>query len=71
MLEDFKCFLLSVGIGFALGAVITANNKKFQMQTKDAENFAMEKFEMAKEGIEKLKKNINKSQNSKSKQNTK
>ena len=58
MKDSIKCCLISMGIGFALGAIITANNKKASSAVKEAQAMAMEKLEMAKEGISTVKEKI-------------
>jgi len=55
MKDSIKCCIVSMGIGFVLGAVITANNKKAMNAVKGAQDMAIEKIEMAKEGLETLK----------------
>ena len=58
MKDCIKCCMFSLGVGFVMGAMITANNKKLAMSMRDVKNMAMEKIEEAKEGIEKIKENI-------------
>ena len=58
MKEDLKCCLISMGIGFVVGAMVASNNKKVSNAMKEAKMVAMEKLEEAKEGIEKMKDKI-------------
>ena len=58
MKETLKCCLISMGIGFALGALVAANNKKVSSAMKEAKVMAMEKLEEAKEGLNKVKETI-------------
>ena len=61
MIDELKCALFSLGVGMVVGAVLTANNKKIQSAVKDAGALAEEKIEKAKDGIEKIKKEMSKS----------
>ncbi len=65
MLDELKCAVLSLGVGMIVGAVLTANNKKLQTAVKDAQNLAEEKIEKAKDGLEKISQEMNKSKQSK------
>ena len=58
MKEEIKCFLVSMGIGFAIGAIVTAKNKNVAKTAIKAEEMIMEKMEQAKEGIENLKEKL-------------
>ncbi len=69
MKDTIKCCIVSMGIGFLAGAVLTACNKKFQNNIKDAKNTAMEKLEEAKEGIDKIKEQMCEKQNENAKNN--
>lgn len=57
-MEDIKCFLITMGVGFALGAMAASTNKKVSDVAKKAQNVAMEKIDMAKESFVNLKENI-------------
>ena len=56
--DTLKGLIISMGIGFVVGAVVTASNKKFQATVKEAGEMAQEKIDMAKKGIEKLQKSM-------------
>ena len=58
MKEDLKCCLISMGIGFVVGALVASNNKKVSSAMKEAKTMAVEKLEDAKESIEKMKEKI-------------
>ena len=58
MKECFKCCLISMGIGFVVGAMVAANNKKVSNAMKEAKMMAMEKLDEAKESIETVKEKI-------------
>jgi len=55
---DLKCFLITMGIGFAVGAMVASTNKKVSDVAKQASQVAMEKVEQAKEGLTKIKDKI-------------
>lgn len=57
-MEGFKCFLITMGIGFALGAVVASSNKKVADIAKQAKQMAEEKFDMVKEGAMAIKEKI-------------
>ena len=57
-MEDIKCFLITMGVGFALGAIVASTNKKVSDIAKKAQTVAMEKLEMAKEGVANIKEKI-------------
>ena len=60
MKDTIKCCIISMGIGFAVGALVAASNKKFQNNIKQAKTMAMEKLDEAKEEITKIKENMSK-----------
>jgi len=57
-MEDIKCFLITMGIGFAVGAMVASSNKKVSDVAKKAQIMAMDKLEMAKEGFNNIKEKI-------------
>lgn len=57
-MEDIKCLLVSMGIGFCVGAMVTASNKKVQDIAKQAKQMAEEKYEMIKDGVNTAKEKI-------------
>ncbi len=70
MKDFFRCCLVSMGLGFAVGAVITASNKNVQEAAKQAKTMAMEKIEMAKDGFETVKEKVEESISDMQKQNS-
>lgn len=58
MKDEIKCFLFSMGLGFAIGAMVTAKNKKVAQTAIKAEEMVMEKLEQAKEGLGTIKEKI-------------
>ena len=57
-MDDIKCLLVSMGIGFCIGAMVTASNKKVQDIAKQAKQMAEEKYEMIKDGVNTAKEKI-------------
>ena len=57
-MEDIKCFLLTMGVGFVIGAMVASSNKKVADIAKKTQNFAMDKIEKAKEGFDNVKEKI-------------
>ena len=55
MKDTIKCCIISMGVGFVLGAMVSANNKKFSSVVKQAKGVAMEKIEEAKESLNEAK----------------
>lgn len=58
MKESVKCCLISMGIGFVVGAFLAVNNKCVANKVKETQEIAVEKLEMAKEGIDKVKEKV-------------
>ena len=57
-MNEIKGILLTMGVGFALGAYVASTNRKVAEFTKKAKEMAMEKLEVAKDGVEKIKEKI-------------
>ena len=57
-MNDIKCLLVSMGIGFVVGAMVTASNKKVQETMKQAKQIAEEKYEVIKDGVLSAKEKI-------------
>jgi len=74
MKDEIKCILFSMGLGFAIGAIITAKNKKVAQTAIKAEEMVMEKLEQAKDGLgtikEKLQEKIEDSEENKVEKNS-
>lgn len=63
MKESMKCCLISMGIGFVVGSIVTANNRKILKAMRDAKTFAEDKIEDAKDGLEMLKEKMEEGEN--------
>ena len=50
-MDNIKNFLITMGVGFAIGAMVTASNKKVMEVAKQAKQMAEEKCEMIKDGV--------------------
>ena len=57
-MNDIKCLLVSMGIGFVVGSMVTASNKKVQDIMKQAKQMAEEKYDIIKEGVVSAKEKI-------------
>ena len=60
-MDDIKNLLVAMGVGFLVGAMVTASNKKVQEIAKQAKEMAEEKCEMIKDGIASAKEKIQES----------
>ena len=50
-MDNIKNFLITMGVGFAIGAMVTASNKKVMEVAKQSKQMAEEKCEMIKDGV--------------------
>ena len=57
-MNEIKSFLITMGIGFVVGAVVTASNRKVLEVAKQAKQMADEKCELIKEGFNSAKEKI-------------